>query len=240
MTPLNPDPATQFTRTLQLLGNQALKNLTISRVALFGIGGVGSYVAEILVRAGVGKMLLVDGDTVTITNLNRQLCALYSTLGKYKCEVMADRLLDINPAADIQSVCNFYLPENSDDFDLSAFDYIIDAVDTVRAKVALALQAQAANVPLLSCMGTGNKFDPSAFKIADIYATKICPLCKVMRRELKKCGVETLEVVYSEELPSSNLTPPGTLAFVPAAAALLMASRVIMRLANQEKKPDYT
>ena len=228
-----------FSRTELLLGETALKRLSQARVAIFGIGGVGGYVCEALARSGIGAFDLTDNDTVSLTNLNRQIIALQSTIGKSKVEVMKDRMLDINPQADIRIHSCFFLPENAADFPFDEYDYIVDAVDTVTAKIELILQARSHNVPIISCMGTGNKLDPSQLRVADIYETKVCPLAKVMRHELRKRGVPSLKVVYSEEIP---LTPaasqeetgkrsvPGSTSFVPPSAGLLIASEVVKDL----------
>ncbi len=239
-----------FSRAELLLGKAALDLLHRSRVAIFGIGGVGSYTVEALARTGVGHFTLVDDDLVCLTNINRQLIALHSTVGLPKAEVMAERVRDINPVAQVESFKTFYLPENADAFDLSRYDYVVDAVDTVSAKVELAVRARQAGVPLISCMGAGNKLDPARFEVADLFATSVCPLCKVMRKELKRRGVESLKVVYSRELPldgggnplrppTSDLRPPtsvpfrripGSVAFVPSVAGLILAGEVIRDL----------
>ena len=191
----------QFSRTELLLGKEALDKLAGSRVAVFGIGGVGGYVCEALVRSGVGEFDLVDDDKVCLTNLNRQIIATRKTIGKYKVEVMRDRILEINPDAKVNVHKCFFLPENADEFPFEEYDYIVDAVDTVTAKISLVMAAKEKNVPIISSMGAGIKLDPSQFKVADIYKTKVCPLAKVMRRELKKRRVKKLKVVYSEEEP---------------------------------------
>lgn len=219
------------TRTEQLLGADAVERLRTSRVALFGLGGVGSFTAEALARAGVGHLLLVDGDNVAPSNLNRQLVALHSTLGQPKADVMAARIRDISPAVRVDARRAFYLPENADDFDLAGFDYVIDAVDTVAAKVELAVRARAVGVPLVSCMGAGNKLDPARFEVADLFATSVCPLCKAMRKALKARGVTALTVVYSRETPAVACRPPGSVSFVPAVAGLILAGVVIRALA---------
>jgi tRNA A37 threonylcarbamoyladenosine dehydratase len=219
------------TRTEQLLGADAVERLRTSRVALFGLGGVGSFTAEALARAGVGHLLLVDGDNVASSNLNRQLVALHSTLGQPKADVMAARIRDISPAVRDDARRAFYLPENADDFDLAGFDYVIDAVDTVAAKVELAVRARAVGVPLVSCMGAGNKLDPARFEVADLFATSVCPLCKAMRKALKARGVTALTVVYSRETPAVACRPPGSVSFVPAVAGLILAGVVIRALA---------
>jgi tRNA A37 threonylcarbamoyladenosine dehydratase len=219
------------TRTEQLLGADAVERLRTSRVALFGLGGVGSFTAEALARAGVGHLLLVDGDNVASSNLNRQLVALHSTLGQPKADVMAARIRDISPAVRVDARRAFYLPESADDFDLAGFDYVIDAVDTVAAKVELAVRARAVGVPLVSCMGAGNKLDPARFEVADLFATSVCPLCKAMRKALKARGVTALTVVYSRETPAVACRPPGSVSFVPAVAGLILAGVVIRALA---------
>ena len=188
---------TQFSRTELLLGKEAMDRLANARVAVFGIGGVGGYVCEALVRSGVGAFDLIDDDKVCLTNLNRQIIATRKTVGKYKTKVMRDRILEINPNAKVTIHDCFFLPENADDFAFEEYDYIVDAVDTVTAKIALVMAAKEKNVPIISSMGAGNKLDASMFRVADIYKTKVCPLAKVMRRELKKRGVKKLKVVYS-------------------------------------------
>lgn len=245
-----------FSRTELLLGKAAIDRLAQSRVAVFGIGGVGSYTAEALARSGVGGFMLVDDDLVCITNLNRQLIALRSTVGRAKVEVMAERIRDINPAADVEPRKTFYLPENAEAFDLSRYDYIVDAVDTVSAKVELAVRAARANVPIISCMGAGNKLDPTRLEVADLAQTSVCPLCKVMRKELKKRGLTALKVVYSKEPPLEPVETdaincrrncvcpkdsprtcivrrriPGSVAFVPSVAGLIIAGEVVRYLA---------
>ena len=192
----------QFSRTELLLGKEAMEKLGHSRVAVFGVGGVGGYVCEALVRSGVGAFDLIDDDKVCLTNLNRQIIATRKTVGKYKAEVMRDRILEINPEADVRIHKCFFLPENADDFPFGEYDYIVDAVDTVTAKIELVMKAKEKDIPIISSMGAGNKLDGSQFKVADIYKTKVCPLAKVMRRELKKRGVKKLKVVYSEEIPT--------------------------------------
>ena len=193
---------TQFSRTELLLGKEAMEKLKNAKVAVFGIGGVGGYVCEALVRSGVGAFDLIDDDKVCLTNLNRQIIATRKTVGKYKTDVMKDRILEINPDARVEVHKCFFLPENADEFPFEEYDYIVDAVDTVTAKISLVMKAQEMNVPIISSMGAGNKLDASQFRVADIYKTKVCPLAKVMRRELKKRGVKKLKVVYCEEQPS--------------------------------------
>lgn len=211
-----------------LLGDEALDKLSRAHVAVFGIGGVGGYVCEALVRSGVGHFDLIDRDTVSITNLNRQIIATHSTIGQYKTDVMRERMLDIAPDTDVRVHHCFYLPESADDFDLTDYDYVVDAVDTVTAKIELIMRAREAQVPIISAMGAGNKTDPSKFRVADIYDTRVCPLAKVMRRELKRRGVESLKVVYSEEEPiDTGGRTPGSLAYVPSAAGLVMAGAIV-------------
>ena len=243
----------QFERTELLLGREAIDKLAHSRVAIFGIGGVGGYVCEALVRSGVAAFDLIDKDTVALSNLNRQIIATRKTIGKYKAEVMRDRILEINPDADVRIHNCFFLPENADEFPFEEYDYIVDAVDTVTAKIALVMKATEKNIPIISSMGAGNKLDGSMFRVADIYKTKVCPLAKVMRRELKKRGVKKLKVVYSEELPvrpirnvesdskaeDGNLLDekkvrrkdtPGSVAFVPSVAGMIIAGEVVKDL----------
>lgn len=245
----------QFTRTELLLGKEAMEILTRSRVAVFGIGGVGGYTVEALVRSGVGTIDIVDNDKVCLTNLNRQLIATHKTIDKYKVDVMRDRILEINPEAVVNVHKCFFLPETKDEFDFSSYSYVVDAVDTVTAKIELVMQAQAAGVPIISSMGAGNKLDPAGFQVADIYKTTVCPLAKVMRRELKKRGVKQLKVVYSQEEPlrpvedvsavceTDGICPPegeskptgrrdipGSTAFVPPVVGLIIAGEVIRDL----------
>jgi len=219
-------------RTELLLGKPALETLGKSRVAVFGIGGVGSFTCEALARAGIGHFLLIDADSVCPSNLNRQLIALHSTLGRPKVEVMAERMRDINPQADIETLLTFFLPENADRIDLSRFDYIVDAIDTVSAKVELAVRAHQARIPIVSCMGAGNKLDPTRFEVADLADTSVCPLCKVMRKELKSRNLTSLKVVYSRETPVRHQRPPGSVSFVPSVAGLILAGVVIRDLAK--------
>ena len=224
----------RFEREELLIGKEALAKLQSARVCLFGVGGVGSYVAEALARAGVGAIDIVDNDTVNVTNINRQLCALTSTIGRNKVDVVAERLADINPELKITAFCEFVLPENIDKYDFSAYDYIVDAIDTVSAKIAIIERAKAADVPVISCMGTGNKLDPSALVVTDIQKTSTCPLARVMRRELKARGIAHLKVVYSTEPPikTGAQTETGkpvvaSISFVPSVAGLLAAGEVI-------------
>ena len=247
----------QFSRTQLLIGEAAINKLQTSRVAVFGIGGVGGYVCEALVRSGVGAFDLVDDDKVCLTNLNRQIIATRKTVGKYKADVMKERMLEINPDVDVRIHRCFFLPENADDFPFDEYDYVVDAVDTVTAKIELILRAKAHNVPIISAMGAGNKLDPGRFKIADIYQTSVCPLARVMRRELKKRHVKNLKVVYSDEQPIRPLEDmsiscrtgcicppgaqhkcterrdiPGSTAFVPAVAGLMIAGEIVKDLSK--------
>lgn len=228
---------TQFSRTELEYGKEALDKLYKSRIAVFGIGGVGSYAAESLVRAGVKKIDLIDNDTICLTNINRQLFALHSTIGLDKTCAAKQRLLDINPDAEITCRNLFYCKETENEIDFSEFDYIIDAIDTVSSKILIAQNAKTANVPLISAMGAGNKLDPTAFEVTDIYKTAVCPLAKVMRMELKKRGIKKLKVVYSKELPlkpkeiseekSAKRQIPGSNPFVPPVMGLIIASEVV-------------
>lgn len=223
-----------FSRTERLIGKDALQKLQNSNIIIFGLGGVGSYTAEALARSGIGKMTVVDKDTVDITNINRQLYALHSTVGKPKAEVAKARILDINPECDVTAIQKMYLPENSEEFNLSQYDYIIDAIDNVTAKIDLAVKAEHLDIPIISSMGTGNKLDPTAFKVSDIYKTSVCPLCRVMRTQLKKCGVKKLKVVYSEEMPKTDgERTPASISFVPPAAGLIIAGEVIKDIIGQ-------
>lgn len=221
----------QFSRTEILLGKDAMERLAHSRVAVFGIGGVGGHVCEALARSGVGALDLIDKDKVCLTNLNRQIIATHKTLGRFKTEVMKERILDINPDAVVRIHPCFFLPDNAESFPFSEYDYVVDAVDTVTAKIELVLRAQAVQVPIISSMGAGNKLEPSAFKVADLYETKVCPLARVMRRELKKRNVEHLKVVYSEEMPITiQGDEVGSAAFVPSTAGLIIAGEVVKDL----------
>ncbi len=245
----------QFSRTQLLLGRPAMEALAASRVAVFGIGGVGGHVCEALVRSGVGAFDLIDDDKVCLTNLNRQIIATRRTVGQYKAEVMREHMLEINPDADIAVHKCFFLPENADDFPFFSYDYIVDAVDTVSAKLALVEKARKYNIPIISAMGAGNKLDPSRFRVSDITQTHTCPLARVMRRELKKRGIERLKVVWSDEQPIRPIEDmsiscrthcicppgakhkcterrdiPGSTAFVPAVAGLMIAGEVIKDL----------
>ncbi|WP_296967196.1 tRNA threonylcarbamoyladenosine dehydratase [uncultured Eubacterium sp.] len=245
----------QFSRTELLFGKEAMDKLQKSRVAVFGIGGVGGYVCEALVRSGVYHFDLIDDDQVCLTNLNRQIIATRKTVGQYKVDVMRERILEINPDADVSVHKCFFLPENADEFPFEEYDYVVDAVDTVTAKIELVMKAQEKGVPIISSMGAGNKLDPSAFKVADIYKTRVDPLARVMRREMKKRGVKKLKVVYSEEDPKRPIEDmavscrnncicppgaqhkcterrdiPGSTAFVPSVAGLIIAGEVIKDL----------
>lgn len=226
----------QFTRTEMLLGSQAMSQLQTARVAVFGVGGVGGFAAEALIRAGVGSITLIDNDTVALSNLNRQIIALHSTLGRSKVQVMAERLRDINPHAHITCHEMFYLPENADAIDLSQFDYIIDAVDTVAAKMELITRADGLGVPIICAMGAGNKLDPSKIVLTDIYKTNTCPLARVIRTQCKKRGIHRLKVAYSTEPalhpapaeePTGRRATPGSISFVPSVMGLMIAGEVV-------------
>ena len=248
----------QFSRTELMFGKAAMEVLAQSRVAVFGIGGVGGYTVEALVRSGVGAIDLIDDDKVCLTNLNRQIIATRKTVGKYKVDVMRERILEINPNVDVRVHKCFYLPETKDAFDFSQYSYVVDAVDTVTAKIQLVMEAQSAGVPIISSMGAGNKMNPAEFEVADIYKTSVCPLAKVMRRELKKRNVKKLKVVYSKEKPlrpmedmavscrTNCICPPGAQhkcterrdipgsnAFVPSVAGLIIAGEVIKDLTKE-------
>ena len=229
----------RFERTELLLGKDAMDILEKSHVAIFGIGGVGGYVCEALARSGVGHFDLIDNDTVSITNINRQIIALDSTVGKAKTEVMKERILQINPNAVVEIHNCFYLPDTRDKFDFTKYDYVVDAVDTVTAKIDIIMACDQYHIPIISAMGAGNKLNPAAMEVADIYQTSMCPLAKVMRRELKKRGIKRLKVVYSKEKPlvpasngekKGNAPVPGSVSFVPSVTGLIMASEVIKDL----------
>jgi len=235
------DMINQFSRTQLVLGADALKKLSRSRVAVFGLGGVGSYAVEALARSGVGTLDIIDNDTVSITNINRQLYALHSTVGKLKADVAEQRILDINPQCRVNKYTTFYMPDTSHIFDFSQYDFIIDAIDTVTGKIEIILNAQKSATPMISCMGTGNKTDPTALEVADIYNTSVCPLARVMRQELKKRGVKKLKVLYSKETPvssgedtgersESRRSIPGSLPFVPSVAGLIIAGEAVKSL----------
>lgn len=245
----------QFSRTQLLYGKEAMDALADKRVAIFGIGGVGGYVCESLVRSGVGHFDLIDDDKVCLTNLNRQIIATRKTVGKYKVDVMEERMKEINPNVEVTKHQCFFLPENADQFPFESYDYVVDAVDTVTAKIEIIMRCKALDIPVISCMGAGNKLDPSRFQVADIYKTTMCPLAKVMRHEMKKRGVKKLKVVYSDEKPTRPIEDmsiscrshcicppgaehkcterrdiPGSTAFAPAVAGLILASEVMKDL----------
>ena len=240
----------QYSRTRLLLGSEGVDRLRASHVALFGLGGVGGYAAEALARAGIGHIDLIDNDTVSLTNLNRQLLALHSTVGQYKVDAAAARIKDIDPTIEVRTFKTFYLPETADQFDFTQYDYVLDAIDTVTGKLALMQQARDAGVPVISCMGTGNKLDATGFKVADISKTSGCALARVIRKECAKRGIKGVKVVYSEELPmevendaeemaqsraagSSRRSLPGSTPFVPGVAGLIMAGQVIRDLSGK-------
>lgn len=235
----------QFSRTELLLGKEGMEKLRNSHVAVFGIGGVGGHAAEALARSGIGALDLIDSDVVSVTNINRQIIATLDKVGRYKVDVMKERIAVINPEAQVTAYRKFFLPENSDEFDFTQYDYIVDAVDTVSAKIELVMKAQVAGVPVICSMGAGNKLDPTAFEVADIYETSVCPLARVMRTELRKRGVKRLKVVYSKEPPITPLpseeecgkrTVPGSTAFVPSAAGLIIAGEVVKDLCGISKR----
>lgn len=248
-----------YSRTEILLGTEGINKLADATVAVFGIGGVGGHVAEALARSGIGNLELIDHDTVSLSNLNRQIVALHSTVGKYKVDVMRERILDINPDANVIGHKCFYLPETAGQFDFSKYDYVVDCIDTVTGKIQLIEAAKAAGVPVISSMGAGNKLDPTAFQVADISKTSVCPLAKVMRRELKKRNIKNVKVVYSQEEPveakktesfvnemerngkeENNVgrrkSVPGSIAFVPSVAGLILAGEVIKDLTAEQQK----
>ena len=245
----------QYSRTRLLLGREGFDKLRCARVAIFGLGGVGGYTAEALARSGIGSLDLIDDDTVGETNLNRQVLALHSTIGMYKVDVAANRIHDIDPTIRVTTHKTFYLPETADQFDFSQYDYVIDAIDTVTGKLALIAQAKAAGVPVISCMGTGNKINPCGFQVADISKTSGCALARIMRKECAKRGIKGVKVVYSEELPlspepdpadipepqregSSRRSTPGSTAFVPGVAGLIMAGEVVRDLSGINEAQD--
>lgn len=237
----------RFDRTKRLLGADAMEKLKNSKVAVFGIGGVGGHAADALVRSGVGEIDIIDSDEVALSNINRQLIATSKSVGQKKVEVMQAHLLEINPEVRVNAHCCFFLPETKDQFDFTEYDYVIDAVDTVTAKIALVEACQEADVPIISSMGAGNKLDPTAFEVADIYKTSVCPLAKVMRRELKKRNIKHLKVVYSKEEPLDPIEDeafesdekrtrraiPGSIAFVPSVAGLILAGEVVKDLVKK-------
>ena len=227
-------------RTALLIEKKGIERLSATRVAVFGVGGVGGHVVEALVRAGVGALDLFDPDTVSLTNLNRQIIALRSTVGQYKTDVAAARARDINPDVKIETRHMFYLPENADEVDLSVYDYIVDAVDTVAAKMELIRRSKAAGVPILSCMGTGNKMDPTRFRVSDIEKTSVCPLARTVRGLCRKEGIKKVKVLWSSEPPIKATLPaehgrhaPGSISFVPAAAGLMIAAEIVKDLLRQ-------
>lgn len=228
----------ELSRTEMLLGKEAVEVLKSKRVIVFGVGGVGGYTCEALARTGVGQIDLVDNDTVSLSNINRQIIALHSTVGKSKVEVMKERIFDINPNIKVEAKNMFFTPETSGEIDFSQYDYVVDAIDTVSGKIELVMLCNKAGVPIISSMGAGNKLDPCAFKVSDIYKTSVCPLARVMRTELKKRGIKKLKVVYSEEKPISRemqtptvgKRPPASIAFIPSVVGLIVASEVIKDL----------
>lgn len=221
----------RFSRLEKLVGSDNIERLSQCKVAVFGVGGVGGYVVEALVRSGIGYIDIYDHDVVSESNLNRQIIATHQTIGLKKIDVMKKRILSINPDCNVKGYDMFYLPENADDVDLTQYDYVVDAIDTITSKIELAIRCQNNHISLISCMGTGNKMDPSLLEVSDIYQTSVCPLARVMRRELKARGIQHLNVVYSKEKPIqvSDRTP-GSTAFVPSSAGLLIASQVIKEL----------
>lgn len=237
----------EFSRTGLLIGEEGLQKLKDTKVAVFGVGGVGGYVVEALVRSGVGSFVLIDNDEVSVSNLNRQIIATVDTIGKPKVEVMRERILSINPKAEVELHQCFYLPDNAESFDFSQYDYVVDAVDTVTAKIDIILRAQAAGVPVISAMGAGNKLDPTKFEVTDIYKTTMCPLAKVMRKELKQRRVKKLKVVYStepamtpmetggESKGTAGRPAPGSIAFVPSVAGLIVAGEVVKDIVFDQK-----
>ena len=237
----------QFSRTELIFGSEAMNKLASSRVAVFGIGGVGGHVVEALARSGIGALDIIDNDTVALSNINRQIIATRSTVGEYKVDVAKRRIADISPDCKVNAYRTFFMPETADQFDFSQYDYVVDAIDTVTGKIEIIMRAKAAGVPVISSMGAGNKVDPTAFEVADIYKTSVCPLARVMRREMKKRGVKSLKVVYSKE---EALTPlgttseekgfrrsiPGSNAFVPSVAGLIIAGEVIKDITGFDRK----
>lgn len=235
----NRDMIHAFSRTELLLGSEAMSKLKNARVAVFGIGGVGGYVVEALARSGVGSLDLIDNDKIALTNLNRQIIATMDTVGLDKVEVAKQRVLSIYPEAVVHTYTTFFLPENAHEFDFSQYDYVVDAIDTVSGKISLIVEANKAQVPIISCMGAGNKLDPTAFEITDIYKTSVCPLAKVMRHELKKRGIKKCKVLYSKEIPlkpqnnqeeTTRRSLPGSISFVPSVAGLIIGGEVIKDL----------
>lgn len=229
----------QFSRTQLLYGAQSMKKLAASRVAVFGIGGVGGYVVEALARSGIGALDIIDNDQVCLSNINRQIIATHKTIGMYKVDAAEERIHDINPDCVVRAYKTFFLPETQDQFDFSQYDYVVDAIDTVTGKLAIIEKAKKAGVPVISSMGAGNKLHPSMFEVADIYKTEVCPLAKVMRRECKKRGIDSLKVVYSKEMPikpseksGERKVVPGSTAFVPSVVGLIIAGEVINDIAG--------
>ena len=230
----------QFSRTELLFGQDAINKLSQSRVAVFGIGGVGGYTVEALARSGIGELDLIDNDSVSLTNINRQIIATHNTIGEFKVDVMKKRILEINPNIQVKTYKTFFTSQNSNEFTFNKYDYIVDAIDTVSSKIELVIKANEVNVPIISSMGAGNKVDPTAFEVCDIYKTSVCPLAKVMRYELKKRGIKKLKVVYSKEKPLTPLISeetvigrrqiPGSTAFVPSVVGLIIAGEVIKDL----------
>lgn len=239
----------EFTRTGLLIGEDGVDKLSRARVAVFGVGGVGGFTVEALARSGIGALDLIDNDEVAVSNLNRQIIATHSSIGRPKVDVAAERIHDINPDCVVRTYKTFYLPETADQFDFKSYDYVVDAIDTVTGKIELIMQAKAAGTPVISSMGAGNKMDPTAFEVEDIYKTSICPLAKVMRRELKKRGIESLKVVYSKEVPltpgepmegdavhSGRRSTPGSISFVPSTVGLIVAGEVIKDIIGYNDK----
>lgn len=230
----------QFSRTELLLGTEAIEKLKKARVAVFGVGGVGGFAVEALARAGIGTLDLIDKDDISVSNINRQIVALNSTVGRLKTDVAKERILDINPNATVNTYHTFYLPETAGEFNFYQYDYVIDAIDTVTGKIQLIMEANRTGTPIISSMGAGNKLDATAFRVADIYKTNVCPLAKVMRRELKKRGIKKLKVVYSEEQPlkanaetnEMRKAVPGSISFVPSVVGLIVAGEVIKDIAK--------
>ena len=236
----------QFSRTQLLLGREAMEKLAASRVAVFGIGGVGGYAVEALARSGVGALDIIDDDRVCITNINRQIIATRATVGKFKTDAAEERILQINPECRVTKHQTFYMPDTAEEFDFTLYDYVIDAIDTVTGKIGLVMQAEKCGTPIISCMGAGNKLDPTALEVADIYETSVCPLARVMRYELRKRKISKLKVVYSKEKPivpnedeecrseaGNRRSVPGSVAFVPSAAGLIIAGEVIKDLCSE-------
>lgn len=223
-----------FDRTRRLIGEENFSKLRDSTVAIFGVGGVGSFTVEALARSGIGHLILVDKDNVDVTNINRQIHALKSTIGQSKVEIMRHRILDINSCAQVYTIQKFYLPnENAEDFFICGYDYVVDAIDTITAKINLAVECQRRKIPLISSMGAGNKLDPTRFKVADIYKTSVDPVAKVMRKKLREFGVKNLKVVYSDEVPRAVEGVIGSIAFVPSVAGLIIASEVVKDLISK-------